>query len=65
MLGALNMLGVRGFYNIILTIIQLCAIAGLNYSNGSVMHGTENMKFVNAQHAKQIYRFKYSFMMGQ
>jgi len=25
--------GVSGFYNIIVTLIQLCALVGLNYSN--------------------------------
>ena len=29
------------------------------------MNGTENMKFVNAQQAKQVYLFKYSLMMDQ
>ena len=65
MLGAPNTLEYVVFIIIILAITQLYATVGLNDSNWSVMHGTENMKFVNAQQAKQIYRFKYSLMMGQ
>ena len=46
------------FIIFIVTLIPLCAFVGLNYSKWMVMHGMENVKFINAQQAKQIYHFR-------
>ena len=43
---------------IIVTLKPLCAYVGLNYNNWMVMHGMENVKFINAQRAKQIYHLR-------
>jgi len=31
--------GVSSSYNIVVTLIELCAFVGLNYNNWTVMHG--------------------------
>ena len=44
--------------NIIMILIKLCALVGSNCDNSIINHVLENVKFINAQSAKQVYQFK-------
>jgi len=50
--------GVCAYENIIVIIKKCVHFVGLHCYSCIIMHGMENVKFVNAQQAQQVYHFK-------